>query len=107
MTDAITTLPAADNWPGNIIGTVLPGGFAVTGNKLYIVGGFDIGTGSTAQTWPFDPSAALGARWAHGRDLPMAKSYVPAAAIGGLIYTGGGSNIVGATVADTADSYKL
>jgi Kelch motif len=106
VTDTITTLPAADNWPGNTIGTVLPGGFAVTGNKLYIVGGFDISTGSTAQTWAFDPTAASGARWARGQDLPVAKSYVPAAAIGGLIYTGGGSNIVGPTVSDSADSYR-
>ena len=45
VTDTITTLTAADNWPGNTAGTILPGGFAVAGNKLYIIGGFNIGTG--------------------------------------------------------------
>src|SRR5439155_11042135 len=38
--------------------------------------------------------------------LPMARSYVPAAAIGGLIYTGGGSSIAGTTVTDMAESFK-
>ncbi|PYK50732.1 MAG: hypothetical protein DME51_05140, partial [Verrucomicrobia bacterium] len=32
VTDAVTTLTAGDNWPGNM-GTILPGGFAETGNK--------------------------------------------------------------------------
>ena len=106
VSDAITALPAGDNWPGNSIGTVLPGGFAVTGNKLYIIGGFDISAGSTAQTWAFDPTAASGSRWLQRLDYPLARSYIPAAAIDGLIYTGGGSDIVGAVVTDTADSYE-
>src|SRR5207249_11335767 len=41
-TDTVTTLTSADNWPGDAAGTILPGGFAVTGNKLYILGGFNI-----------------------------------------------------------------
>src|SRR5436189_5608755 len=39
-TDTATTLTAADNWPGDAAGTILPGGFAVTGNKRDILGGF-------------------------------------------------------------------
>src|SRR5437870_5456002 len=54
VTDVITSLTAADNWPGNAAGTILPGGFAVAGNKLYVIGGFNIGTGMIAQTWQFD-----------------------------------------------------
>ncbi len=36
-----TALTAADNWPGSQAGTFLPGGFAVAGNKLYIIGSFN------------------------------------------------------------------
>ena len=108
-TDTITSLTTADDWPGSPGGataTILPGGFAVVANKLYIVGGFNIGTGSTAQTWQFDPTAAVGSRWLQRQDMPMARSYVPTAAIGGIIYTGGGSEIVSTTVTDAADSFK-
>ena len=77
------------------------------GNKLYIIGGFNIGVASTAQTWQFDPNAAVASRWLQRLDYPVTRSYVPAATIGGLIYTGGGSNIVTTTVTDTADSFKL
>src|SRR5438128_2492041 len=104
--ESITTLSAPDNWPGNTTGTILSGGFAVAGNKLYIIGGFNIGTGSTAQTWQFDPTAAVGSRWLQRLDYPVARSYVPAATVGGLIFTGGGSNIAGTTVTDTADCLK-
>src|SRR5262249_50388214 len=33
-TDTATTLTSADNWPGDIVGTILPGGFAVANDKL-------------------------------------------------------------------------
>ncbi|MGC2352433.1 MAG: hypothetical protein WA496_03460, partial [Candidatus Udaeobacter sp.] len=36
VTDMVTTLTGADNWPGDAAGTILPGGFAVANNKLYI-----------------------------------------------------------------------
>jgi hypothetical protein len=103
VTDTITTLTTADNWPGNTTGTIVPGGFAVAGNKLYIIGGFDISIpAGTAQTWQFDPNAAVGSRWLQRLDYPVGRGYVPAATIGGLIYTGGG--FVGFT--DSADSFK-
>ena len=45
----------------------------------------------TAQTWQFDPTAAVGSRWLQALDYPVARGYVPAATIGGFIYTAGGS----------------
>ena len=105
-TDTFTTLAAGDNWPGDASGTVLPGGFAVAGNKLYIFGGFTIGADATAQTWQFDPTLGVGAKWLQRQDLPLARGYVPAASIGGMIYTGGGAIIVAATLTDTVESFK-
>ena len=104
ITDTIATL-TGDDWPG-AVATVLPGGFAVVANKLYILGGFDIPVGSTNATWAFDPTAAVGAKWTQKTNYPVTKSYVPAAAIGGIIYTGGGSDILGTTVTDSAQSFR-
>ena len=110
VTDAITTLTAADNWPGSQGGTFLPGGFAVAGNKLYIIGTFNatvVPPVVTAQVWQFDPNAAVGSRWLARTDYPVARAYVPAATIGGLIYTAGGSNLdAGGLLIDTVDSFK-
>ncbi len=107
VTDTITTLTAPDNWPGDVAGTILPGGFAVTGNKLYIMGGFNINIGMTSQTWQFDPTQVVGSRWLQRLDYPAQRGYVPATAIGGLIYTAGGSLWDGTTLQDTADSFKF
>src|SRR5947207_5035582 len=46
VTDTVTTLTAGDDWPG-AMGTILPRGFAETGNKMYILGAFNIGVSST------------------------------------------------------------
>ncbi len=106
VADAITTLTSADNWPGNASGTILPGGFAVVGNKLYIMGGFDINNATTHQTWQFDPTAPVGSRWLQRQDYPADRGYIPATAIGNLLYTGGGSFWDGTALRDTIDSYK-
>ena len=110
MTDTITALTAADNWPGSQAGTFLPGGFAVAGNKLYIIGTFNASSTPpvvTQQTWQFDPNAAVGSRWLARTDFPVARAYVPAATIGGLIYTAGGSNLdAGGLLIDTVESFK-
>jgi hypothetical protein len=106
VADTITTLTAADNWPGNASGTILPGGFAVVGNKLYIIGGFDINNATTHQTWQFDPTAPVGSRWLQRQDYPADRGYIPATAIGNRIYTGGGSFWDGTALRDTIDSYK-
>ena len=107
VTDTITPLAAGDNWPGNAGGNVLPGGFAVAGNKLYLIGGFTIGANATAQTWQFDPTLGVGAKWLQRQDLPVPRGYVPAATIGGIIYTGGGSDIVAGVLTDNASSFKF
>ena len=108
MTDTVTALTAADNWPVTPAATTLPGGFAVVANKLYIIGGYDIGNASTNQTWQFDPTLAVGSRWTPKVNYPVTKSYIPTAAIGGMIYTAGGSDIssAGTVITDSAISYK-
>ena len=111
VTDTFTTLTAADNWPGVGAGNAfLPGGFAVHGNKLYIIGSFDA-TGPppsvTNQVWQFDPNAAVGSRWLARANFPVARGYVPAATIGGFIYTAGGSNLdAGGLLIDTVESFR-
>ena len=107
VTDVLTTLTAADNWPGDSAGTILPGGFAVTGNKLYILGGFNINVGSTSQIWQFDPTAAVGSKWTQEVNTPVAIMYAPTAAIGGIIYVGGASDFSGGLVIDTTNSFSF
>jgi hypothetical protein len=106
VANTITVLTAADNWPGNIDGAILPGGFVVVGNKLYIMGGFDINISMAHQTWVFDPTAAVGSRWTQKADYPMDRGYIPTTAVGNVIYTAGGSLWDGTTIHDTADSFK-
>ncbi len=110
VTDTFIPLTTADDWPGSVGGAFLPGGFAVLGNKLYIIGGFSPNSAPpvvSAQTWQFDPNAATGSRWLQRADLPVARCYVPAATIGGFIYTGGGSDVdAGGLLIDTAESFR-
>ena len=104
-TDTLTAW-ATDNWPGNSSGTILPGGFAVVNNKLYILGGFDINVAATNQIWELDPNAAAGTRWTQKTNAPGVLMYAPAAAIGGKIYVGGASDYQGGTVVDTNLSFS-
>jgi hypothetical protein len=108
-TDTFTVLAAGDNWPGSQSNTFLPGGFAVVGNKLYIIGTFNATAPAvvTNQVWQFDPTAAVGSKWLARANLPVARAYVPAASIGGFIYTAGGSDLdPGGLLIDTTDSFK-
>jgi hypothetical protein len=109
-TDTFTTLAVGDDWPGSQTGTFLPGGFAVHGNKLYIIGSFNanaVPPVMTNQTWQFDPNGAVGSKWLARTNYPVARGYVPAATIGGFIYTGGGSALDGAgALVDSAESFK-
>ncbi len=109
-TDTFTVLAAGDNWPGSQAGAFLPGGFAVSGNKLYIIGSFNANSTPpvvTAQVWQFDPTAGVGSKWLARADFPVARGYVPAAAIGGFIYTAGGANLdPGGLLIDTTESFK-
>ena len=95
ITDTLTVL-ATDPWPGNVGGTVLPGGAAVFNNNLYVFGGFNINVGMTTQIWQFNPAAAAGARWTlKTASIPApGLGYIPAAfsPVGGnFIYLMGGS----------------
>ena len=107
VSDSVVTLGSGDNWPGDAGGATLPGGFAVTNNKLYILGGFNINVASTNQIWQFDPTAAVGAKWLQRVNTPEGIMYAPTAAIGGIIYVGGASDYVGGLVVDTTNSFKF
>jgi hypothetical protein len=85
---------------------VLPGGFTVLNNKLYILGGFDTVTNGgqgTNQIWEFTPSPAA---WVQKPTvLPVPLGYIPTTTIGTLIYTGGGSDIRAGALTDTTNSF--
>ena len=109
-TDAFTTLAVGDNWPGSQAGQFLPGGFAVHGNKLYIIGSFNANAVPpvvTNQVWQFDPTAAVGAKWLARANFPVSRAYVPAATIGNFIYTAGGANLdAGGLLIDSNESFR-
>src|SRR5215472_3916394 len=106
-TDTATTLTSGDNWPGDASGTILPGGFAETGNKMYILGGFNVNVASTNQIWQFDPSQGVGAKWTQMVNTPEGIMYAPTCAINGIIYVGGASDFQGGTVVDTTNSFSF
>src|SRR5205823_7511087 len=105
--DMVTTLTSADNWPGDAAGTILPGGFAVASNKLYILGGFNINVASTNQIWQFDPTAAAGSKWLQRVNTPEGVMYAPTCARGGIIYLAGASDYQGGLVVDTTNSFSF
>src|SRR5438552_1487627 len=105
--DTVVTLTGADNWPGDAAGTILPGGFAETGNKMYILGGFNINVASTNQIWQFDPNGAVGAKWLQRVNTPEGIMYAPTCAINGIVYVGGASDYSGGTVIDTTNSFSF
>jgi hypothetical protein len=106
VTDTVANL-GSDDWPGDAAGTILPGGFAVVSNKLYILGGFNINVASTNQIWQFDPTAAAGSRWTQKVNTPEGIMFAPTCAIGGIIYVGGASDFAGGTVIDTTNSFSF
>jgi plastocyanin len=102
VTDVIS--PVAAPWPGGL-GMVIPGGFTVFNNKLYILGGFDTITGGgqgTNQIWEFTPPTTWVQKTAV---LPVPLGYIPTTTIGSLIYTGGGSDITAGLLTDTTNSF--
>jgi Kelch motif len=105
-TDTATTL-TGDDWPG-AMGTILPGGFAVANNKLYILGGFNINVASTNQIWSFDPTAGVGSKWTLAPvTTPEGVMYAPTCTINGIIYLAGASDFQGGTVVDTTNSFSF
>jgi len=102
VTDVISAVAAP--WPGGL-GMVLPGGFTVFNNKLYILGGFDTITGGgqgTSQIWEFTPPTTWVQKTAV---LSVPLGYLPTTTIGSLIYTGGGSDITAGVLTDTTNSF--
>ena len=86
VTDVIS--PVASPWPG-AMGTIVPGGFSVFNNKLYILGGFNNPVGMVDTIYEFTPNPA---GWVlKNAHLPAARGYIPTTTIGNFIYTGGGS----------------
>jgi hypothetical protein len=80
VTDTLTPLSSADDWPGNppSPGNILPGGFAVVNNKLYTIGAFMISPATMlGDVWEFDPSQAAGSRWTLKSGMPVEHGYVP------------------------------
>ena len=107
VTDTVTVLNAGDNWPGDASGTILPGGFAVYNNKLYILGGFNINVASTNQIWQFDPTLAVGSKWLQRVNAPEGIMYAPTCTIGNTIYVGGASDFQAAALIDTTNSFSF
>ena len=108
--DPATDTPAllgSDDWPGDAGGTILPGGFTVANNKLYIVGGFNINVASTNEIWEFNPNAAAGSRWTQKVNAPEGIMYASTCTINGIIYVGGASDFQGGTVVDTTNSFSF
>lgn len=101
-----TVLNAVDDWPGNP-GSVVPGGFAVANNKLYIIGGFNINVASTNGIWEFDPNAAEGSRWTEKVNAPVGIMFAPACTINGIIYVAGASDFQGGLIVDTTNSFSF
>jgi hypothetical protein len=96
MTDTISTVPA--NWPSGDQ-NILPGGFSVYNNNLFITGGFNINVGMDDRIWKFDPNALM---WTQQNALlPTPLGYIPQATIGNLIYMAGGSTWDGTTIHDS------
>jgi plastocyanin len=109
VADTIESLDPGDNWPGDVAGTILPGGFTVLNNRLYILGGFNINVASTNEIWEFDPTVGIGAKWTQKVNTPEGIMYAPTCAIDGIIYVGGASDFdtVGLVVIDTTNSFSF
>jgi N-acetylneuraminic acid mutarotase len=104
IADKIETV-GIDAWNESAPNTV-PGGYAVVQNKLYVLGGLSIGNEVTNRIFEFIPGNSAGSQWAQkAATLPVALAYVPATAIGDLIFTAGGSTFVPCNLTETTNSY--
>src|SRR5262249_44864653 len=92
------TLTNADPWPQHTP-YVIPGGWSVFNNKLYMFGGFDPFNTPTAMIpdiWEFNPMAAAGSQWTHrSAVLSLARGYIATVTLGNFIYLAGGSQATG------------
>jgi N-acetylneuraminic acid mutarotase len=94
-----------DRWSESATDT-LPGGAAVVGNKLYILGGFTLGNNVTDRIFEFAPDNPVGSQWSKKTAaLPVPLGFVPTAAIGNLIYTAGGYTFTPCQFTEKTNSY--
>jgi hypothetical protein len=104
VADKVETL-GIDAWNEKVPNTV-PSGFAVVQNKLYLLGGFTICNEATNRIFEFTPENSAGSQWTQkSATLPVALAYVPATAIGELIFTAGGSTFAPCNLTETDNSY--
>ncbi|MGI8587785.1 MAG: S-layer homology domain-containing protein [Chloroflexia bacterium] len=82
------TLTNGDPWPQPLV----PGGWTVYNNKLYILGGRDNSGNAAAAIWVYNPNAPAGGQWTlKSAQLSQARYFSATAAIGNYIYIAGGS----------------
>ena len=71
-----------------------------------ILGGFTVGIEVTNRIFEFTPENSAGSQWTQkSATLPVAMAYIPAAAIGDLIFTAGGSTFAPCNLTETNNSY--
>jgi hypothetical protein len=77
-------------------------GVTVYNNKAYVFGGYAPATAPCAQdemadqTWVFDPMAAAGSKWTNANaPLSLARAYIAAATLNGMVYALGGDVLGG------------
>ncbi len=92
------SLTNADSWP-QTNPYVIPGGWTVYNNRLYMFGGYDPAATPTAMIsdiWEFNPMSPRGSQWTHkNAHLSIARAYIAVSAIGNFIYLAGGSQATG------------
>jgi len=95
----VTTLPAA--WTGYV-----PGAQAVVDNQVYIFGGFNPATAPymTARTDQYDPVSNT---FTQVGDLSLARSYLFAGVVDGVIYAFGGDTFDGANLVAQTKAEKM
>jgi subtilisin family serine protease len=96
-TNTTVLLDPADDYPGAVSCT--SGVQVVYDNKVWVAGGFD-GAANHAETWVFDPTAAMGSKWTQvaSATLSLARAYMTGAVVDDLIYAIGGAYFDGATL---------
>ena len=104
VTDKIQSA-GIDRWNEEMANS-LPGGSAVVGNKLYLIGGFALGAGPTNRIFEFAPANSLGSQWEQkAATLPEPLSFLPTAAVGNLIFTAGGASLNACDLHETNQCY--
>jgi len=91
-TTALTSPPTAQRYEPALPNAIQEAAAATDGDRLYVVGGYDVDRNSSSAVFVFDGSV-----WRRGPSLPIAVNHPGAAAIGGAVYVAGGFTADGAT----------